>query len=410
MALGLTRRWRAERRTRHMRIEEAQRLALETEHARLASELSNQTSADRLGNWRVLEVVEVCDESADCRSFYLQDPLGNALPAFDAGQFVLVRPALGGHQRPARCYSLSDSPSSPWYRITVKRIEPTTKAAKTHSPGLSAWLHENIQVGDCLLVSKPTGDFILPGEVTSPLIMLAAGIGVTPIISMVKHALQSQVDAPIEVFLQVTDSDHWPFGSTLHRWSEECPQLNVHSYFSRTDELPHVEAGVVRSGKVNANDILERVAVPASGTYFMCGPESWMQGWSEQLEALGVPDERIHRESFGALTTSMESGTVPAWSLEFENSGLTVEPNNKSQTIWSAAKEHGLELPAACHGGACGSCRLKLKSGVVRYARKPACALGENEVLTCIGQAEGRVVSKRDSRLLQWSARPRDLQ
>lgn len=384
-------------RARALQNEAQHRLRRETQHARLASELNWQTGSAAGVAWRVVEVIEIVDESADCRSFYLRDPGGAALPDFRPGQFIAVRPALGGHGMPTRCYSLSDRPGQDWWRITVKRV---AGSAETHSPpgrsaGLSAWLHDRIGVGDCLLVHGPGGEFTLNDESTAPLALLAAGVGITPLISMLKVVLEQQPNRPVRLFFQAQDERHWPFGHLLHNWQAQCPSLRVMSYFSRAASPPDVPHGVARLGKLDSSDILQAFEEPEQMQVFMCGPDTWMTSMVDGLVAAGVARAQIHFESFGTgivATSPAEPVASEPWSLRFSVSGIEVPTNTEAKTIWQAAKEQGLELPAACHTGACGTCRLKLRQGSVRYASEPAARCENDEALACVAQPVGQVV------------------
>ncbi|MCA9181187.1 MAG: hypothetical protein KDA51_07025, partial [Planctomycetales bacterium] len=177
------------------------------EISRLNSELqTSELQSSRCGaalGWRVMEVANVVDESADARSFYLIDVYRQTLPSFRPGQHVLVRPALAGAFQTTRCYSLSSSPDSRYWRITVKRQTEVNVARRSavglhrvpadasstpsgdlsrstgrKQAGLSFWLHDNIAAGDCLLVGGPSGHFMLHEDNPRPLVLLAAGVGI----------------------------------------------------------------------------------------------------------------------------------------------------------------------------------------------------------------------------------------
>lgn len=395
-AVGL-RTVRSRSRARGVRQGREAQLRRESQHARLASELSWQTATASPNAWRVLEVIEIVDESADCRSFYLRDPLGTPLPHFQPGQFIMVRPALGGARQPTRCYSLSDAPGQPWWRITVKR-QKDLRSGRTQrdDESLSAWLHERIGVGDCLLASGPCGQFTLDDQLLSPMVLLAAGIGITPLVSMLKHALQRQPNRPVHVFFQAQDEEHWPLGEVLHNWQQECPTLSVITYFSRHSPWQPPKHGRVEQGKFNAAAVIKHINSDENAAYYLCGPEAWMETLIDGLASYGVRREQIHFESFGTSSNGQVSAIGPShvepWSLNFTRSGLLLESSSQSATIWEAASTNGLTLPAGCHSGACGSCRLRLLSGQVRYRTRPQCSLLEGEVLSCIAEPVGEVV------------------
>lgn len=387
-------------------------LQRETEYARLRSSLNDRAAGVSNSGWRVVEVIETVDESADCRSFYLADPTGHPLPSFRPGQFVAVRPALGGARQPTRCYSLSDSPSQPWWRITVKdqrsmtlvdhpRSHPGTLLSPNKSgsaTGLSQWLHAHISVGDSLLIHGPSGTFFdsLEHHVTRPIVFLAAGIGITPIVSMVKHLLETQPSRRLHIHFQVQDAQHWPMGAMLHSWQTHRPALQMASYFSRGGVIPAISAGLAVPGKVDLKSIGNIATNAVDAEYAICGPNAWTDAMCSGLMEVGIPGERIHFESFGpshgTTTTGATDPETKPWTLRFAESEVQVPLCSDATTLWQAARAHGIEIPTACHTGACGTCRVKLLAGAVNYDRPPTAACASGEALACVAQPVGDVV------------------
>ena len=201
--------------------------------ARLASQLGVPAASSGTPQWRILEVAEIVQESVDCKSYYLIDPYGQALPSFRPGQHVMVRPALAGAYQATRCYSLSSSPDSRFWRITVKLQALDSQYARSQTSGLSAWMHQTIGKGDCLLIGGPSGQFYLPSESTNDLVLIAAGVGITPIASMLRWSLEHTPDRSVTLLYQVRDTQHWPLGRTLHQWQAEVDSIQIHSFFSR---------------------------------------------------------------------------------------------------------------------------------------------------------------------------------
>lgn len=344
-------------------------------------------------SWRVMQVMEIVDESEDVRSFYLQDPLNlDSITDFKPGQFLMIRPALGGGHLPPRCYSLSDVPGKEWYRISVKR--QSYQAAQTAS--LSNWLHDHVQTGDCLLVAGPHGEFVVEDSVAAqaPLAFLAAGIGITPVLSMLKAQLLQNKTRQMSIFFQAQDTQHWPFGDLLHNWATQCPALQVASFFSRVaaSDLPMVVGGSVATGKFSAPMLCQSLSDPLHTHFYMCGPDPWMREMAKNLEGLAIPTSQIHFESFtGKVESNAGAEPVADWEVEFLQSDLKTQISNRSSTVLTAAIELGINVQSVCHSGACGSCKLKLLKGSVRYARQPSCSHAANEVVACIAQPVGTV-------------------
>ena len=352
------------------------------EVARLNSELQSSSREPAGIDWRVLEVAEIVDESEDCRSFYLIDPYGEALPDFRPGQHLLVRPALAGSFQTVRCYSLSSHPNPKYWRITVKREQPPKRMEHLTGGGLSQWLHDSIRQGDCLLVGGPNGQFHL-NEATRPVVLLAAGIGITPMASMLRWILEHQAGRPVGLFYQARDTRHWPLGAVLHQWQANCPKLSVCTYFSR-ESMPEFERlrktypGRFEQGKIQLRGIAQW-SQDLDCDFYICGPNDWMQFFRDALSDAGVAGDRVHWESFGSANanspTPAENG-IDSRSVRFQHSDVETEWQDPQQTIWELARENDVILPSGCLSGVCGCCRVKLLAGAVEYDRSIALAVG----------------------------------
>lgn len=347
-----------------IRSQKQSELRQQTLRARMAGQAKWQNTQTVTNQWRVMQVVEMVDESDDVRSFYLQDPLQlTALPNYQPGQFLTIRPALGGADMPSRCYSLSDASGQNWYRISVKR----QSLAARHQLSLSNWLHDHVRIGDCLLAAGPYGEFVIDDSLTgqAPIVLIAAGIGITPILSMLKSLLVTNPQRRVSVFFQAQDTDHWPFGELIHSWGKQCPGLNAVTYFSRLTnaDLPEVASGQSHMGKFRASDVFN-AEVATRTHYYMCGPDAWMKSFVSGLCAHGVPLEHLHYESFASSDSeSSASESTVEWDVQFRRSGISTPPSTQPGTILQAAAQQGIELPSACNTGACGTCKLKLLKG-----------------------------------------------
>ncbi len=422
---------------RKRRLIDLRGLRQAAEISRLKSELQTSASGSSVV-WRVMEVAEVVDESADCRSFYLLDAYRQPLPPFQPGQHVLVRPAMAGAYQTTRCYSLSSAPDSRYWRLTVKRQSPKHRRAegaplgRPHHPpqmrsvqqsqldqsgGLSTWLHSSISAGDCLLVGGPSGHFFLSESNPRPVILLAGGVGITPIAAMLLWSQRATPLRPIRLLYQAQNLSHWPLGQALHQSQGSCADGRVISYFSRAveDDLALLKGrlpGELRLGKFQAGD-----AVAAAGgldcDYYMCGPEAWMAALRDGLQNAGVKADRVHWESFGSnappdaapgantdaerrATLSFGSNAPPtaappveleqALPVRFERSCVQAAWSDPQQSLWELARQHQVDIPSGCLSGVCGGCRVKLLEGQVTHDRPVAIDLAAGECLACIAR------------------------
>ncbi len=365
--------------------------------ARLTSQLGHNSGATAAIQWRILEVADVVRESDDCRSYYLVDPYGQPLPDFRPGQYIMVRPAMAGAYQTTRCYSLSSAPDARFWRITVKLQEPNFDPIHANSGGLSAWLHRTIGKGDCLLVGGPSGQFYLPVESPRDIVLIAAGVGITPIASMLRWSLEHTPDRQVTLLYQVKNREHWPLGQALHQWQSDFSSLRAHTFLSRAgaDEMEALSLqipGAFLPGQFHAGKLDGATAAKLASSkdvdYYMCGPDTWMESIRDQLVDGAVPPERIHWESFGTHPTPSitESSAFDAHTIRFALSETESQWNDPEQTIWELAKANQIELPSGCLSGVCGSCRVKLISGQVQYDRQIGVELASGECLTCVAR------------------------
>ncbi len=381
-------------RNRHIRQSRRDEYCYSAELARLASQLSTSTSTSSLP-WRILEVAEIIQESADCRSFYLVDPYRQSLPEFYPGQYVMVRPAMAGAYQTTRCYSLSSIPDPRYWRITVK-LHPSESSARLEG-GLSQWLHHRIGVGDCLFVGGPSGQFYLSPAVHGPVVLIAAGVGITPIASMLRWSIEATPRRAVTLFYQARSPDQWPLGQDLHSWQADCPQINVRSFFSgRAEEVDIASLqsqfpGHFEIGKFSGQSIAELTDTRQS-QYYLCGPEAWMELIRDQMVAHGIDPIRIHWESFGGNPAVATEAPADARSVEFRKSQVSTQWSDPDQSLWELARANRIEIPSGCLSGVCGSCRVKLLAGQVVHSRKVAVELAPSECLACVAQPATNLV------------------
>jgi len=245
------------------------------------------------GELRTLQVMDVQQESDDVTSYYLQTLAGTSPGDFAAGQYVSIAVQLG-ELRQIRQYSLSDAPQRPWWRISVKR-----EAGDGGTPAgqVSNWLHSHIAKGDRLLVSAAFGDFRPEIAGMTPITLLSAGVGVTPMISVL-NTLAEQNPGRTVIFA------HAARHGKHHALRRDIAQARGRQRALRDVLFYETPSGDDRLGvdyhHVGRMDIKKVVdAASLAGEFYLCGPIAFMQQqWKALLEA-GVSPTRIHREVFG---------------------------------------------------------------------------------------------------------------
>ncbi|WP_339859223.1 NO-inducible flavohemoprotein [Pseudohongiella acticola] len=223
-------------------------------------------------------------ESTIITSFYFEPADGAALLAFKPGQYIGLVLNING-QTVRRNYSLSDSPDNPHYRISVKR----------ENNGLaSAYLHDELTVGDRVRMTPPCGDFVL-NDADRPLVLLSGGVGITPTIAMLKPALESGRDVH---FL------HGALNSESHAFRELIEEMattykNLHNYYCYSHPLPQDTAQ--NSGFLDRERLSALLPEHRDVDVYFLGPKPFMQACYKSLKELKIPAERIRYEFFGPL-------------------------------------------------------------------------------------------------------------
>ncbi|MEU5485083.1 globin domain-containing protein [Streptomyces mirabilis] len=240
---------------------------------------------DGRGGWRLWEVVERVEETADVATFRLRPADGGPLPDFRAGQYVSVRVELpdGAHQ--IRQYSLSSAPGSPVRQIGVKRVQGEASGPDGE---VSNHLHTRVHVGSTIELSAPYGDLVLD-DTDAPVLLASAGIGVTPMIAMLEQLALTGHHAPVTV----VHADRSPADHALRAdheaYSAKLADAAVHFWYEQDAE------GAGRPGRAD----LSSVAVASGTRAYLCGPLPFMRAVRGQLIDKGVAPADIHYEVFG---------------------------------------------------------------------------------------------------------------
>ncbi|MGX2997630.1 globin domain-containing protein [Streptomyces sp. JNUCC 64] len=260
-------------------------------HALIALEarLYDEAGVVQGNGWRPMTITGRRDEAPDVVSFTLCPADGTPAPPFRPGQYVSVRVQLPDGARQIRQYSLSAAPGSPHWRITVKRVTGTDR---TPDGEVSARLHAHARPGDRLTVSAPFGDLVpAPGD--GPLLLASAGIGCTPMLSVLGWLADTGATRPVTV----VHADRTP-GAHAHRaellaLAGRLPGATLRLWYE--DLAGHRPAPGVRPGRADAGAL----DLPAGLTAYLCGPVPFLRSFRDGLLRRGVPARAVHYEVFG---------------------------------------------------------------------------------------------------------------
>ncbi|WP_170330636.1 FAD-binding oxidoreductase [Ruegeria arenilitoris] len=345
--------------------------------------------------WRSLRVASVRDESEVIRSFTFEPAEELPLLPFEAGQFLTLRVQPEGTTPVTRTYTVSSAPGDVGYTISVKR-EP--------GGAVSNHLHDTLSVGDLVEVKAPKGQFFLNPAETRPAVLFAGGVGITPMISMVRHVLNEGVRTRHTRRLTVFHAAQTVAKRAFHldlRRAETASDGAVRYVSAISQPERGARAGVDFDVEGHITLDLIREALPFDDyDFFLCGPPNFTQSVYDMLRDLGARDDRIFAESFGpaALKRRSDGGdaSVPikpeadVSQISFETSGRTARWEKGGPTLLETAEAQGLTPSFSCRTGSCGSCLTRKIAGKVVYRSEPAADHSEDEVLICCAvPAEG---------------------
>lgn len=258
-----------------------------------------QTAPGGWQDFKAFTIAAKTPESDNITSFYLVPADGAPVPDFKPGQYITVRvPSPCGHTA-MRNYSLSDKPGQPHLRISVKRETPP--AADTPAGYVSNFLHDSVEQGMTLQIAPPCGEFYLdPATQASnrPLVLLAAGIGITPLLSM---ALSQQEHAPERKVVLIHACLHenvQPFRAILDDTAKANKNFSVHYCYSEAAPHGTQRRTDAHEGFVNGAYV-KKLLPDLQADYYFCGPKPFMVNIYQDLLALGIPANQVHFEFFG---------------------------------------------------------------------------------------------------------------
>jgi ferredoxin-NADP reductase len=319
-------------------------------------------------------VVQVRAETHDTKTYVLRP---NArFGSHRAGAHVLV--TAHTDQGPVqRAYSLSSAPDeSGMVSITVKRV-----------PGgvLSNWLADHVRPGHVLTLGRPMGHFVLKSPLPSRLLMISAGSGITPVMSMLR-ALATGSERPEITFMHFARSPRDViFREQLEQLAERMPNLSVLTCVEEPDATQRAPVGRF------TRELLEQAAPELlDSEVYLCGPSGFMEAVMVALEEKGVDLARVHHEAFSP-DFGLARVARGAQLVRFTRSGLE-SLSNRPRTILEQAESAGLKVAYGCRNGVCGSCRCTKRSGVVVHVSTGEVSTdGEHAIYPCVSVARGTV-------------------
>ena len=327
-----------------------------------------------------VESVEKLTPDSVVITFAVPDALKDTF-AFKAGQHVIVRADIGGEDV-RRTYSFCSAPDENVFRIAVRKIEGGV---------FSNFANTLLKAGDVLDISKPLGAFSLDRKSGETYVGIAAGSGITPIMSMIRTVLQGDSESKFFLYYGNRDAEHTMFRSELAALKNlYMGRLSAQMFMTR--QAVDVE---FFNGRIDGEKIAHLHKHVFSGLdvggYFLCGPKSMVDGARESLLAADVAEANIHSELFfvgdaGARRKNIDAPAKAKINVLMDGRKVEVDYRNEHGSILEAVLSAGLDVSFSCKGGVCATCRAKVTDGEVdmdiNYGLEPE-EIEDGFVLSC---------------------------
>lgn len=344
--------------------------------------------SETMAHFHSLKVSDIRKETPQCVSvaFHVPEDLKETFQ-FEHGQYITLKMEVNGEEL-RRSYSICSSPCEEELRVAVKKVTDGRVSTK---------VVDGLRVGDVLEVMSPMGNFTTKLDPSNKkhYVAFAAGSGITPIISIIKTVLRKEPDGQCSLFYGNTDSQNIIFKEQLEQLKEKYGErMNLRHILSRESSEDELFSGRIDAEKATTL-VRKFVEDHDQNEYFICGPEAMMLNVSGALETLGVDKGRVHIELFTTPVASNEAKDTVSAPVAEGMSRVTIIMDGEEQTIdlsttgdaiLDAALEAGMDVPFACKGAVCCTCKAKVIQGEARMEMNYA--LGDDEVeegyvLTC---------------------------
>ncbi|MEE9293206.1 MAG: 2Fe-2S iron-sulfur cluster-binding protein, partial [Acidobacteriota bacterium] len=315
-------------------------------------------------------------------------------PSFAPGQFLTFQLKIPGQPRPlVRCYSLSDAPGSGTCRVSIKRV-PAPRGTD-HPPGLSSgFFHDAVKEGDILDVKAPAGRFVLDPADDSPVVLIAGGVGITPMLTMLNAVVGAGSRREIWLFYGVRHGGEQIMKEHLRNIARDHANVRMQVCYSSPREGDAADHDYQHAGRISI-DLLRRLLPSNNYDFYVCGPPPLMDSVIGGLGEWGVPKGRVHFEKFGPgppkkkpLRPAAAVGG-PGIEVVFMRSGVKAAWAPATGTLLDLARAQGIAIESGCERGDCGTCQTAIRKGRVKYEENPAFDCEPGTCLVCCAVPEG---------------------
>jgi ferredoxin-NADP reductase/mono/diheme cytochrome c family protein len=328
----------------------------------------------------VLQLVRIERQTHDCVSLRFRLPAGAKLKA-KPGQFMTFSWLLAG-KKVIRSYTISSSPTQSGYiEITPKRMKDGF---------VSAFLNDHAAIGLTVEAIGPAGQFYFDEQTQKKVVLLAAGSGITPMISILRFFDDRCLDTEVTLIYTARTHRDIIFETEIERFKKSLPGFNC--FIILTRPAPGWEG---LTGHIRRDFLADIVKIQKEATFFLCGPEPFMNDTTSALKELGVDPKQIRQEMFASPKgiQTPQAGRPRIGVAEFSRSGMRCDIS-QNLTLLEVAERNGIAIPYSCRQGQCGTCVTRLTEGTVRMESEVGLSdelKMRGYVLPCVSRAQGDV-------------------
>ena len=263
---------------------------------------------------------------------------------------------------------------------------------------VSNFVNQNLQQGDTIELKAPAGHFHIDVDSVTPVVLLAGGIGITPLLSMIDYLITYQPERQIILFYGSRNGADHSFKSYLAQIQQQFKNIFIINAYSEpgTEDKPNVDFHV--NGFIGM-ELIKKVLPNQAYQFYMCGPPPFMDAVYNGLTAWGVSESQIHFEAFGPASIgnsrkkkqAIESTEAVGTDVVFVGSNVKAVFGDSTSNLLEVAEANGVDIESGCRAGNCGTCQVAIKRGKVKYPEGHQVECDPGHCLTCVAQPDGPV-------------------
>jgi len=349
--------------------------------------------------FRKFEIGKKVKENEGIISFYLVPHDKTKLPDFKSGQYLTFKLNIPGQNKPIiRCYSLSDRYHENYFRISIKKVPPPRNTPDVPWGLSSSFFHEHLNVGDIVDVKAPSGKFFLDTQSHMGVVLIAGGVGLTPMISMLNTLIKASSSREIWFFYGARNSKEIAMGAHLRAVAEAHDNVKLHVCLSNPDESDKKGVDFQHNTRVSV-ELFKQLLPSSNYQYYLCGPPPLMQGVTNDLKSWGVPDSDVFAEAFGPASIKPKKSVQgkaknivkQEFEINFSKSNKKLRWKSGDGPLLEFAENNGLTLDFGCRAGNCGTCVVAIREGEVEYPDDHDAEPESGSCLACISQPKSNM-------------------